>query len=109
MKYVALDKNPPRWEMFEGNVMFIGKKPIMSYVLTAVPKLEELGGLTVRARGMSISKAVDIALILQDRYVKECRIDGIDIRTEVLDGENGEKVKVSSIEIRLSSPLSAAK
>lgn len=93
--------------MFEGNVMFIGKKPIMSYVLTAVPKLEELGGLTVRARGMSISKAVDIALILQDRYVKECRIDGIDIRTEVLNGENGEKVKVSSIEIRLSSPVPA--
>lgn len=85
--------------------MFIGKKPIMSYVLTAVPKLEELGGLTVRARGMSISKAVDIVLILQDRYVRECRIDGIDLRTEVLDGENGEKVKVSSIEIRLSAPL----
>ncbi|OPX62476.1 MAG: DNA/RNA-binding protein Alba [Methanomassiliicoccales archaeon PtaB.Bin215] len=95
--------------MFEGNVMFVGKKPIMSYVLTAVPKLEELGGLTVRARGMSISKAVDIALILQDRYVKECHIDAIDIRTEVLDGENGEKVKVSSIEIRLSSPVTTAK
>ncbi|MBP7086729.1 MAG: RNA-binding protein [Methanomassiliicoccales archaeon] len=95
--------------MFEGNVMFIGKKPIMSYVLTAVPKLEELGGLTVRARGMSISKAVDIALILQDRYVKDCHIEGIEIRTEVLDGENGEKVKVSSIEIHLISPTSAAK
>jgi DNA-binding protein len=94
--------------MFEGNVMFIGKKPIMSYVLTAVPKLEELGGLTVKARGMSISKAVDVALILQDRYVKECRIDGIDIRTELLDGENGEKVKVSSIEIRLISTPPAA-
>ncbi|HIH76968.1 MAG TPA: RNA-binding protein [Methanomassiliicoccales archaeon] len=94
--------------MFEGNVMFIGKKPIMSYVLTAVPKLEELGGLTVKARGMSISKAVDVALILKDRYVKECRIDGIDIRTELLDGENGEKVKVSSMEIRLISPPPAA-
>jgi DNA-binding protein len=94
--------------MFEGNVMFIGKKPIMSYVLTAVPKLEELGGLTVKARGMSISKAVDVALILKDRYVKECRIDGIDIRTELLDGENGEKVKVSSMELRLISPPPAA-
>ncbi|MHC1710163.1 MAG: DNA-binding protein Alba [Methanomassiliicoccales archaeon] len=90
--------------MFEGNVMFIGKKPIMGYVLTAVRKLEELGGLSVRARGMSISKAVDVALILQDRYVKDCRIDAIELRTEVLDGENGEKVNVSSIEIRLSSP-----
>ena len=89
--------------------MFVGKKPIMSYVLTAVPKLEELGGLTVRARGMSISKAVDIALILQDRYVKECHIDAIDIRTEVLDGENREKEKVYSIEIRLSSPVTTAK
>jgi len=87
--------------------MFIGKKPVMSYVLIAVQKLEGLGKLTVRARGMSISKAVDIALILQDRYVKDCRIDGIDIRTEVLDGENGEKVKVSSIEIRLGSATPA--
>ncbi|HQN76330.1 MAG TPA: RNA-binding protein [Methanomassiliicoccales archaeon] len=93
--------------MFEGNVMFIGKKPIMSYVLTAIPKLEKLGGLTIRARGMSISKAVDIALIIRDRYVKDCRIDGIDVRTEVLGGENEEKVKVSSIEIRLSSPVKA--
>ncbi len=90
--------------MFEGNVMFIGKKPVMSYVLAAVPKLEELGGLTVKARGMSISKAVDVALILQDRYVKECQIDSIELRTEVLDGENGEKVNVSSMEIRLRSP-----
>lgn len=90
--------------MFEGNVMFIGKKPVMSYVLTAVPKLEEMGGLTVKARGMSISKAVDVALILQDRYVKECQIDSIELRTEVLDGENGEKVNVSSMEIRLRSP-----
>jgi DNA-binding protein len=94
--------------MFDGDVMFIGRKPIMSYVLTAVPKLEELGGLTVRARGMSISKAVDVVLILQDRYVKGCSIDSIGISTELLDGENGEKVKVSSIEIRLSSPVRAA-
>ena len=90
--------------MFEGNVLYIGKKPIMSYVLTAVPKLEELGVLTVKARGMSIGKAVDVALILQDRFKKECTMGGIDIRTEVLDGENGEKVKVSSIGIVLRSP-----
>ncbi len=91
--------------MFEGKVMFIGNKPIMSYVLTAVPKLQELGELTVKARGMSISKAVDVALILQDRYIKECHVDEIDIRTEVLDGENGVKVNVSSIQIHLRSPV----
>ncbi len=85
--------------------MFIGNKPIMSYVLTAVPKLQELGELTVKARGMSISKAVDVALILQDRYIKECHVDEIDIRTEVLDGENGVKVNVSSIQIHLRSPV----
>ncbi|MCK7510266.1 MAG: hypothetical protein MZV70_43625 [Desulfobacterales bacterium] len=60
--------------------MFIGNKPIMSYVLTAVPKLEELEGLTVRARGMSVSKAMDVALIMKDRYVKDRCIDGIKIR-----------------------------
>lgn len=81
--------------------MFIGNKPIMNYVSTAVPKLEKLGTLKVRARGRCISKAVDVALILQDRYVKGCRTDAIEIRTEVLDGDDGEKVKVSSIEIRL--------
>jgi len=94
--------------MFEGNVLYIGKKPIMSYVLTAVPKLTELGGLTVKARGMSISKAVDVALILQDRFMKECQIDEINIKTEMLDGDNGDKVKVSSIEIRLRSPATTA-
>ncbi|MHC1679979.1 MAG: RNA-binding protein [Methanomassiliicoccales archaeon] len=91
--------------MFEWSIMFIDKRPIMSYVLTPVPKLAEMGGLTIMARGMSISKAVDIVLILKDRYVKGCRIDRIDIQTEVLEGENGKTAKVSSIEIRLISPI----
>jgi DNA-binding protein len=94
--------------MFEGNVLYIGKKPIISYVLTAVPKLDDLGNLTVKARGMSISKAVDVALIIQDRFIKGCQIDEIAIKTEVLDGENGDKVKVSSIEIRLKAPSPGA-
>jgi len=92
-------------EMFEGKVLYIGKKPIMSYVLTAVPKIVDMGCLTIKARGMSISKAVDVALILQDRFLKECTIEGIDIRTEVLEGDNGELTNVSSIEIRLRAPV----
>ena len=90
--------------MFEGNVMFIGKKPIMSYVLTAIPKLEELGGLTVRARGMSISKAVDVALITVDRSKGEVRMGEIGINTEVLPGADGNPLNVSSIKISLIRP-----
>jgi len=84
--------------MSEESILYIGKKPVMSYVLAAVPRLKTNGQISIKARGRSISKAVDVSLILRDRFVKDCEIGDISIRTEVLN-DDGEEVKVSSVEI----------
>lgn len=84
------------------NVVFIGKKPTMSYVLAAVT---QFGGgqdeVHLKARGKSISKAVDVAEIVKNRFVQDAKINGIQIGTEELEGENKEKINVSTIEVVL--------
>ena len=56
----------------------------------------------IKARGRSISKAVDVALITMDRSKDEVKVEEIDINTEVLPGGDGNPLNVSSIKISLS-------
>lgn len=81
------------------NTVFIGGKPVMSYVLAVVTQFNNQSPeVKIKARGRAISKAVDVAEIVKNRFVKGSAITGIDIGTERLTGENGE-VNVSTIEI----------
>ena len=84
------------------NIVYIGKKPTMSYV-GAVMSQFNVGTLDVviKARGRSISKAVDVAEITRNKFLTEVRVDNIRISTEVLEGEEGRTSNVSSIEIFL--------
>jgi DNA-binding protein len=91
--------------MNDTHTVYIGQKPIMNYVLAVVKQLN--GGssdVMIRARGRSISKAVDVALIVNDRFVETSDIQGIIIKTEVLEGDDGRPSKVSSIEISMHKP-----
>ncbi|NLX47968.1 MAG: DNA/RNA-binding protein AlbA [Euryarchaeota archaeon] len=91
--------------MNDTNVIYIGQKPMMNYVLAAVKRLEEGGSsVLIQARGRSISKAVDVALITMDRAKGELRMGDINIVTEVLPGVDGNPLNVSSIRISLSRP-----
>jgi DNA-binding protein len=95
--------------MNEDNYVYVGTKPTMKYVLAAVAQLN--GGnsiVVIKARGRAISKAVDVALILQDRFVQNGEMEDIVIRTEALNGEDGQPTKVSSIEITLFKPSEIA-
>ncbi|MCX6651355.1 MAG: DNA-binding protein Alba [Methanomassiliicoccales archaeon] len=88
--------------MSEGQLIYIGQKPTMNYVLVTVSKLN--GGevpIIIKARGKNISKAVDVALIVKDRYVKNAKLERIEINTEVLPGQDSKPLNVSSIEISL--------
>ncbi len=84
------------------NTVYIGKKPTMSYVL-AVATLFNSGSnhVTIKARGRSISTAVDVAEIVRNRFVQGLTVDDVKITTEVLEGEEGKTSNVSSIEIFL--------
>lgn len=84
------------------NIVYIGKKPTMNYVLAVATQFNS-GSDTViiKARGRSISIAVDVAEIVRNRFVQGLKVDDIIISTEVLEGEEGKTSNVSSIEIFL--------
>lgn len=84
------------------NVIYIGKKPVMGYVLAVVTQFN-IGAAEVyiKARGKAISHAVDVAEIVRNRFMPGVKIGNILTKTEELDSEDGTKTKVSAIEIKL--------
>ena len=85
--------------MAENDVVFVGNKPVMNYVLAVVTQFNN-GAKDVRimARGQAISRAVDVAEVSRSRFLSDVTVKGISISTEVLDTERGE-TNVSAIEI----------
>lgn len=86
------------------NIIYVGKKNVMAYVLAVVTQFNQ-GALNVivKARGKSISKAVDITQIVKNRFVQTLKIDKIELATEELPSEEDGRVsKVSSMEITLT-------
>jgi len=87
------------------NVIYVGKKPPMSYVLAVVTQFQGSGSdeVVIKARGRSISTAVDAAEITRNRFVKDAKVKEIKIGTESITNEEGRNSNVSSIEIILTT------
>jgi archaea-specific DNA-binding protein len=87
------------------SVIYIGKKPTMNYVLAVVTQMNSgIPGLIVKARGNSISKAVDVVEIARHRFVTTINDPSggdIIIKSEELTNEDGTKSKISSIQITI--------
>lgn len=84
------------------NTVFIGRKPTMNYVLAVVTQFNTADEVVVKARGKSISTAVDVAEIVKSRFIQNLKVKDIQISTESLKSEDGRSVNVSSIEIYLT-------
>lgn len=87
----------------EDNVVFIGTKPPMNYVLAVVTQIN--GGapeVILRARGQAISRAVDVAEVVRNKFVERCVVKSVQIGTERVTNERGRPVNVSMIEIHLA-------
>jgi DNA-binding protein len=87
------------------NVIYVGQKPPMSYVLAIVTQFQGSGSdeVVIKARGRSISTAVDAAEITRNRFIKDAKIKDIKISTEIITNEEeGRTSNVSSIEITLT-------
>ena len=90
-------------EGMPGNIVLVGKKPPMNYVLAVVTQFNNgVNRVKIRARGNSISRAVDVAEISRHRFVTDAKVDEINIGSEEIANEDGTKSKVSSIEITLA-------
>ena len=88
----------------DDNVIYVGQKPPMSYVLAAVTQFNNNGsnGVVLKARGRAISTAVDTAEILRNRFIKDAKLKDIKIGTESVTNEEGRTSNVSSIEIYIT-------
>ncbi len=84
------------------SVVFVGSKPLMSYITACVTQLnrnpEEL---VIKARGRAISRAVDVAEVLRNRFMPDLIVRQIDISTEQVKTAEGNVANVSAMEITL--------
>ncbi len=88
----------------ERNVVFIGRKPPMSYVMAVITafNMSDTTEVIVKARGRAISTAVDVAEITCDRFFKNAKVYSIAIGTEeITPREGGNPRNVSTIEITI--------
>ncbi len=83
--------------------VFIGRKKSMSYVMAAMVVLNEKP-VRLLARGRSISRAVDVAEILMNKFVSGSKYGEILIDTETITNTDGTNSNVSSIEIEILPP-----
>ena len=88
----------------EPNVVYIGRKPTMSYVLAVITSFtgSDAKEVTLKARGRAITTAVDVAEITRRRFMKELNVGEITIGTEEIQQEEGGTRNVSTIEITLT-------
>lgn len=86
----------------DDNVVFVGKKPTMSYVLAVITQFSEgAKEVHIKARGRSISRAVDVVEVVRNRFINDMK-HGIEIGTEKITGENNIELNVSTIDIKLT-------
>jgi len=88
------------------DVIFVGSKPPMNYVLAVITSLSASNAkeITLKARGQAITTAVDVAEITRSRFLKDLKVSKISIGTEEMpprEGENRSRM-VSTMEITLS-------
>ncbi len=90
---------PPR----DPNTIYVGKKRVMNYVLACMTVLQSGSDtVSIKARGRSISTAVDVSQILTRRFTQGITVKSISIATEqVPNRETNELSNVSSIEIEM--------
>jgi len=84
--------------------VFIGLKPIMTYVFEVVAQLNSgAEPVVVRARGNAIAKAVDVVEVVRHRFLEgQVEIGRISTETERLTNREGREANVSAISIPLS-------
>lgn len=85
------------------NAIFIGKKPLMTYVTATLVQLANEPTVVIKARGKSITRAVDVAQIIVKRMdTLGYKIGPVKVGTETVSSEDGKTRNVSTIEVSVS-------
>ena len=84
------------------DTIYIGKKPLMAYVTSTLIQLANIPSVTIKARGMSIGRAVDVSQIISRKTENAgYSIGNIKIGSEALESQDGRMRNVSTIEIEV--------
>ena len=86
------------------NTIFIGTKPIMSYVTATLTQLASLSIVTVVARGKRITQAIDVSQMIVKRMNEVgYEISDVRVSSDSLTSKDGQKRNVSKIEIDIKN------
>ena len=87
----------------EHNVIYIGTKPIMSYVAATLTQLSTLPMITIKARGKRITQAVDVSqMIIKRMNTVGYVISDVRISSDSLLSQDGKKRNVSTLELDIT-------
>ena len=85
-----------------GKVVFVGQKPVKNYVIAVMMDFNSGSNqVVIKARGRAITKAVDTFELLRRAFLKNVRLDGVNISTEQVTREGNQKANVSAIELTI--------
>ena len=88
------------------DVIFIGSKPIMTYVTATLTQLAGLPMVTISARGRRITQAIDVSQMIVKRMDEVgFVIDDVRTSSDSLTSEDGRVRNVSNIEIDIKKVL----
>ena len=95
-------------------VVFVGGKPFMNYVTAVVMQFTTSGAnkVIVRSRGKFISRAVDVAEIVNGRFLTDSvEISNVEIGSEDFKNKEGRQIRVSTIDIHIdkTNPVNISK
>jgi len=87
----------------ERDVIFVGTKPILTYVAATLTQLSTRHTVTIKARGQRITQAVDVSQMIVKRmntvgYV----VSDVRILSDSLTSQDGKLRNVSTIEIDIT-------
>jgi archaea-specific DNA-binding protein len=87
--------------MTEDSIIYIGSKPVMTYVMAVLTAFNQKSadGVVLKARGQAISTAVDVSEVCRNRFITGLTKPEIEIGTEELERQDGGKRNVSTIAI----------
>jgi len=87
------------------DVIYVGTKPIMTYVTATLTQLSGQPTVTIKARGKRITQAVDVSQMIVKRmnsvgYI----VSDVRIASDSLTSQDGRQRNVSTIEIDITKP-----
>lgn len=88
--------------MSRSNTVFIGRKPVLNYVLACMTLFKSgQEEIFVKARGRSISTAVDVVEVTRNRFMPDLKVGDIIGTEKLTSSDRPSPTNVSTIEIKL--------